>query len=158
MTVPARAQRQRSSTLTIILFALALIVAITFLSRLVHHGETPAQATAAMKAGCSQVTAAFERHQSGYWLTVAAPVSRVLADAHGAATHQRFILRCPKETILVENNVDIGRRAPVSVGERVGAQGQYIWNALGGLIHDTHHATNSTTPSGWVYVAGHVYQ
>ena len=138
--------------------AIVLIIAIVVLTRLLHNGESAADAQKAMKIGCTQVTAMFLAHSSGSWVTMAAPVVEFMPDAHGSATHQRFILKCPHETVLIENNVDVGQRVPLTLQETVGVHGQYIWNHLGGLIHYTHHSTNSGEPSGWIYAGGKVYQ
>src|SRR5581483_610807 len=120
---------------------------------------SPSAAVSAMRVGCAKVSAAFHAHDDGTWLAMAGKVVELLPDAIGRSTHERFLLGCPGgQTVLVENNTDVGRRVPLHVGERVGVDGQYIWNRLGGLIHDTHHSTSSTTPSGWIYAAGHVYQ
>jgi len=136
----------------------ALILALAILSRLTSHGESSEAARHAAKAGCGQVRRTYRQHQSGPWVTVSAPVARVLADSHGTSTHQRFVVRCPGgQTVLIVNNVDVGHRAPVHDGELVAAHGQYIWNTLGGLVHDTHHSTDAN-PNGWVLAGGHVYQ
>jgi hypothetical protein len=139
----------------VVLGAIAIGLYIT--GRASHHAPSVQQATSAGRAGCGPAIAAFKSHDSGIWLTIGATVSRTLADAHGRSTHQRFILRCPsRTTVLIDNNVDVGQRVPASPEERVVVHGQYIWNRLGGLIHDTHHST-SGGPDGWILVAGRVY-
>jgi len=60
--------------------------------------------------------------------------------------------------VLIENNVDVGQRVPVAMGEKVGVYGQYIWDKLGGLIHDTHLATSPGNQNGWIYADGRIYQ
>jgi Protein of unknown function (DUF3465) len=142
---------------------LIVVVAIAVVSRLESPGESPSAAHDAGRVGCSLVASSFHRGDSGEWLTMAGVVSEILPDEHGTSTHQRFILRCPSrdgrpgQTVLIDNNVDVGQRAAISIGARVIVRGQYVWNDLGGLIHDTHHSTDSN-PNGWVYSDARVYQ
>ena len=143
---------------TIFFVAIVIVVALAVVGRLSHGRESATAALRAGRVGCSEVQQAFGAHSSGVWLTMAAPISRVLADSHGTSTHQRFILRCLSgQTVLIDNNVDVGQRAPVTTGERVVAHGQYIWNSLGGLMHDTHHSTGGS-PDGWLLVGRSLYQ
>jgi Protein of unknown function (DUF3465) len=137
---------------------IGVVVGLAVAGRLSHGGVSVGAAEKAGRVGCTEVQQAFRGQSSGVWLTMAAPISRVLVDSHGASTHQRFILRCPSgQTVLIDNNVDVGRRAPVAIRERVVAHGQYIWNGLGGLIHDTHHSTGGSQ-DGWLLVGRTVYQ
>jgi hypothetical protein len=133
------------------------LVALAIVSRTEAHGVSPTQARTDGSVGCSEANNAFMSHEDGDWITIAGRVSEIMSDAHGTSTHQRFVITCSK-TVLIENNIDVGQRAPVSVGDRVIAHGQYIWNGLGGLIHDTHHASSPGTPDGWIYLDGRVYQ
>lgn len=114
------------------------------------------------RIGCRQARVAFTQRRDKVWLTVAADVYRVLPDSGPNAgpshsTHQRFIIRCPSgQTVLVDDNVDVGERVPVTDHERVVVHGQYIWNALGGLVHDTHHSTG-VNPDGWILAGDRTY-
>lgn len=150
--------RSNRWVLGLLAMAIMALIILGVVVRLTHHSETPAEAQAAGRAGCTQVAKAFHDHGGGQWLTMRGLVSEILPDSHGTSTHQRFILRCPSgQTVLIDNNVDVGRRAPVALGERVTVHGQFIWNELGGLIHDTHHSTDSN-PDGWVYAGRTVYR
>jgi hypothetical protein len=143
----------------IALAVLATLIVVLFVVSRLTQGSTISveKARNAGRVGCRQVAAAFIHHQSGQWLTVAAPIVYLLPDAHGRSTHQRFVLRCPSgQTVLIENNVDVGERVPATIGERVVVHGQYIWNPLGGLVHDTHHSTDSN-PDGWILAQNRVY-
>ena len=75
-------------------------------------------------------------------------------------THQRFIVRMDgsTQTLLVTNNVSIGTRVPVAVGDSIVVHGEYIWNDQGGLIHFTHHDPDGSHPSGWIERNGVRYQ
>ena len=88
-------------------------------------------------------------------------VTRVLADDSGpSGVHQRFIIRLAgsTQTVLVENNVTIGQRAPVLVGDDVMVHGEYVWNDQGGLIHFTHHDPAPAHEGGWIELKGVRYQ
>ena len=120
------------------------------------NATTPSAASIPKHVGCGEVQSAFARRQSYEWVTLSAPVWRTLSDSVGQYYHQRFILRCPSgQTVLIENDVSIGRRVPVHPGDMVTVHGQYIWNALGGLVHYTHHGAGAQ--SGWIALRGTVY-
>jgi hypothetical protein len=74
--------------------------------------------------------------------------------------HQRFIIRLAgsTQTVLVDNNVTIGQRAPVVQGSDVSVHGEYVWNDQGGLIHFTHHDPSLTHEGGWIELSGVRYQ
>jgi len=134
----------------------ALIVAGLLLVRLLQPGPpSGAEARRAGAVGCADVARAYGEHRSAIWLTVSAPVLRALPDSYGRFQHQRFLIRCASgQTVLIENDVTVGRRAPVRPGDTVVVRGQYVWNQLGGLIHFTHGGGGS---GGWIYVDGKVY-
>jgi len=90
-------------------------------------------------------------------VTAEGAVTRVLADESGpSGLHQRFIIRLAgsTQTVLVENNVTIGQRAPVLVGDDVMVHGEYVWNDQGGLIHFTHHDPAPAHEGGWIELKG----
>jgi hypothetical protein len=94
-------------------------------------------------------------------VTAEGMVTRVLADDSGpSGLHQRFIIRLAgsTQTVLVENNVTIGQRAPVLVGDDVMVHGEYVWNDQGGLIHFTHHDPAPAHEGGWIELKGVRYQ
>jgi hypothetical protein len=88
-------------------------------------------------------------------------VTSVLADDSGpSGVHQRFIIRLTSstQTLLIENNVTIGQRAPILSGSDVLVHGEYVWNDQGGLIHFTHHDPAHTHEGGWIELSGVRYQ
>lgn len=132
--------------------ALAIVVGIVAL-RLVNRGTSVEDARRAAAAGCSQVASAYDSRRSDLWLTMSAPVSRLLPNSYGRFEHERFILRCPSgQTVLIENDVSVGQRVPVGPGDPVAVHGQYIWNPQGGLIHYTHRG------NGWILFRGKLYE
>ena len=103
---------------------------------------------------------AFAEHQSGVEVTAEGSVTRLLADDTGpSGTHQRFVigLAGATQTVLVTNNVDVGRRVPLTIGDDVIVRGEYVWNDQGGLIHFTHHDPDHTHEDGWIELKGTRY-
>lgn len=117
----------------------------------------PACAAPAATAGVSADNAAIARaasdHRSHIEVTAHGSVQRLLSDETSATgTHQRFIVKLDgaTATLLVTNNVSVGRRVPVAVGDAVVVHGEYIWNDQGGLVHFTHHDPDRTHEGGWI--------
>jgi hypothetical protein len=99
----------------------------------------------------------FAEHRSNVEVTVDGTVTRILTDDAGTSgTHQRFIVQVAgaTQTLLIDNNVDIGKRVPVAVGDRLTVHGEYVWNAEGGLVHFTHHDPQHTHEDGWIELRG----
>ncbi|MDE3112955.1 MAG: DUF3465 domain-containing protein [Chloroflexota bacterium] len=114
--------------------------------------------TATGNAGVEQ---AFAQRRSNVEVTATGRVERLLADERGASgMHQRFIVTLDgaTQTVLVDNNVTIGERAPLAAGDAATIHGEYVWNAEGGLIHFTHHDPEHTHEGGWIEVRGTRYQ
>ena len=107
------------------------------------------------------VERAYAERRSTVEVTAQGVVTRVLEDDGGpSGVHQRFIIRLASsaQTVLVENNVTIGQRAPVLQRKDVLVHGEYVWNDQGGLIHFTHHDPARTHEGGWIEVGGVRYQ
>ena len=103
----------------------------------------------------------YAEKRSAVEVTADGMVTRVLADESGpSGIHQRFIIRLAgsTQTVVVENNVTIGQRAPVLVGDDVRVHGEYVWNDQGGLIHFTHHDPAPAHEGGWIELKGVRYQ
>ena len=94
-------------------------------------------------------------------VTAQGVVTSVLTDDSGpSGVHQRFIIRLAgsAQTVLVDNNVTIGRRTPVAPDDNVIVHGEYVWNDQGGLIHFTHHDPAPGHEGGWIELNGVRYQ
>ncbi|TMC75516.1 MAG: DUF3465 domain-containing protein [Chloroflexi bacterium] len=116
-----------------------------------------ASSCGAAVTGNAAVERAFAEHRSGIEVTAQALVTRLLADDTGpSGTHQRFIVRMMEstQTLLIDNNVDIGKRVPLATGDDVVVHGEYVWNDQGGLIHFTHHDPAHTHEDGWIELKG----
>ncbi len=99
------------------------------------------------------VERAFAEHRSGVEVTAQGSVTRVLSDDTGpTGRHQRFVIRLEgaTQTVLVTNNIDVGKRVPLAMGDDVVVHGEYIWNDEGGLIHFTHHDPDHSHEDGWI--------
>src|SRR5437868_15205603 len=104
-------------------------------------------------AGSTTVERAFAEHRSAVQVTAEGLVNRLRSDDTGpSGTHQRFIIQVKgsTQTLLIDNNVDIGKRVPVSAGDDVVVHGEYVWNDQGGLIHFTHHDPDRSHEDGWI--------
>jgi hypothetical protein len=96
-------------------------------------------------------------------VTAEGVVTAVLPDDAGpSGPHQRFIIRlagaAQTQTLLIDNNVTVGQRVPVTVSDDVTIHGEYIWNDQGGLIHYTHHDPAPGHEGGWIERNGVRYQ
>lgn len=129
--------------------------------------RTAAMALVLLVAGCvapvaegDAVAAAFREHRSAVQVTASGTVTRALADQQGpSGPHQRFIVRLANgQTILIENNLTVGKRVPLQPGDAVRIHGEYIWNAEGGLVHFTHHDPDRSHEGGWVEHGGVRYE
>jgi hypothetical protein len=104
-------------------------------------------------AGNAAVERAFAEHRSGIEVTAQGSIMRLLSDDTGpTGAHQRFIIRLAgaTQTVLVTNNIDVGKRVPLAAGDDVTVHGEYIWNDEGGLIHFTHHDPDHSHEDGWI--------
>lgn len=94
-------------------------------------------------------------------MTVRGTVDRVLPDQTGpAGPHERFIVRLADVglTLLIEHNLSIAPRVPVSAGGTVTIRGEYVWNAEGGLLHFTHHDPDGSHTGGYILYGGTRYE
>jgi uncharacterized protein DUF3465 len=111
-------------------------------------------------AGNAAVERAFAEHRSGVEVTAEGSVTRLLTDDTGpTGTHQRFVIRLAgvTQTVLVTNNIDVGKRVALATGDEVIVHGEYIWNEEGGLIHFTHHDPDHSHEDGWIELRGMRY-
>ena len=109
----------------------------------------------------ASIEGAYAERRSFVEVTAEGVVTSVLTDESGpSGRHQRFIIRLAEgsQTVLVDNNVTIGQRAPVVPGDDVIVHGEYVWNDQGGLIHFTHHDPAPAHEGGWIELHGMRYQ
>jgi len=97
------------------------------------------------------VNRAFTKRDDGDWIEVTGFVRRLLSDDNDGSRHQRFIIDIGDcRTLLIAHNIDLAKRVPLGMGDRVQVPGMYEWNDLGGLVHWTHHDPQGIEDGGWV--------
>ena len=107
----------------------------------------------------ADVLAAQRSHLRRVYLTVEAPVLKLLADDTRGIPHQRFLLTLTNgTTVLVAHDTQMAPRVPVRAGDMVRIHGEYIWNEKGGVIHWTHHSNSILHEPGWIELNGQRYQ
>jgi hypothetical protein len=121
-------------------------------------GEDAAPHTQA--AADDDVAIAFRDHRSRVQVQGSGQVSRLLPDDDSGSRHQRFILRLPSgQTLLIAHNIDLARRvADLRVGDSVEFDGEYDWDARGGVVHWTHLDPQGRHASGWLRHDGRTFQ
>ena len=91
------------------------------------------------------------KNDDGSWVEVSGRVVRLLRDDNDGARHQRFIIDSGGgATLLIAHNLDVAKRVPLGLGDRVRVRGMYEWNDLGGLVHWTHHDPHCIEDGGYV--------
>lgn len=100
-----------------------------------------------------------EKSDTGSWIEVTGFVKRLLSDDNDGARHQRFVLDVGgRRTLLIAHNIDLAKRVPVGMSDRVRVRGMYEWNELGGLVHWTHQDPNGIEEGGYVRYRTRVYE
>jgi len=118
-------------------------------------------------AGCSNapehndsVGRAFSDRTSNVQVEGDGAVIRILSDDTIGARHQRFIVRLPSgQTVLISHNIDLAPRLEgLAEGDSVAFNGEYVWNAEGGMVHWTHRDPAARHTAGWLKYNGRTYQ
>lgn len=87
----------------------------------------------------------------GDWIEDRGFVRRLISDDNHGSRHQRFIIELRHgQTLLIAHNIDLARRIPLGIGDRVRFRGMYEYNDLGGLVHWTHHDPHGVEDGGWI--------
>jgi hypothetical protein len=88
----------------------------------------------------------------------AGQVIRILSDDNIGSRHQRFIVRLSTgQSLLIVHNIDLVKRVPISIFDRVRFKGEYEYNQKGGLVHWTHQCPRNEHEAGWIEHEGVVY-
>lgn len=103
---------------------------------------------------------AFDAQRSDLQVQGEGRVARILADDNNRSRHQRFLLETSLgQTILVAHNIDLAPRINnLRDGDNIAFNGEYEWNARGGVIHWTHRDPQNRHPHGWLKHNGRTYQ
>ena len=97
------------------------------------------------------MTPTYDKGDTGTWIEDTGFVVRLLSDDNDGSRHQRFVLRLRSgQTLLIAHNIDLAKRVPLGLGDRVRFRGMYEWNDLGGLVHWTHHDPHGMEDGGYV--------
>ena len=93
----------------------------------------------------------YDRRDSSSWIEASGIVCRLMADDDDGAKHQRFVLDMRNgQTLLIAHNIDLVRRVPLGMGDRIWFRGLYEWNELGGVVHWTHHDPHGAEEGGYI--------
>ena len=117
-------------------------------------------ATASPSMDDPSIARAIAGHAHEVTVDASGTVSRVLPDDREGERHQRFVVRLPSgTTVLIAHNIDIAPRVEgLKSGAPIVFEGEYAWNAQGGVVHWTHHDPSGRHKAGFVKYDGHVYQ
>lgn len=140
----------------------AIILAAVALFQLVdgqYPTSTPS-ASPASRQDQSVLLRAFETQADGVQVESAGTVVKVLKDDNDGSRHQRFIVQVDSGmTVLIAHNIDLAPRvSPLNEGDTVSFNGEYAWNAKGGVVHWTHHDPRGQHPAGWIRHDGRLFQ
>lgn len=101
----------------------------------------------------------YDKTDTGQWVEASGFVRRLLSDDNEGSRHQRMILDMRNgQTLLVAHNLDLAKRVPVGLGDRIQFRGMYEWNDLGGLIHWTHHDPLGVEDGGYIKFRTRTYR
>lgn len=108
----------------------------------------------------SPIARAFASRASNIQVEGEGTVIRILEDDLDGRRHQRFIIQLASEqTLLIAHNIDVAPRINgLQVGDTVGFNGEYVWNAKGGVIHWTHHDPQGRHVTGWLKHKGRTFK
>ncbi len=99
----------------------------------------------------SRLTDRYGKRDDETWIEDSGFVKRLLSDDRDGSRHQRFVVQLRGgQTLLIAHNIDLAKRVPLGLGDKVGFRGMYEWNDLGGLVHWTHHDPQGVEDGGWV--------
>ena len=120
-------------------------------------GASPGRTT---RVNDNPIARAFASGVSNIQVEGGGTVIRLLPDDLDGSRHQRFIVELESgQTLLISHNIDIAPRIDrLKVGNSVRFNGEYVWNAKGGVIHWTHHDLRGKHVSGWVIHNGKTYK
>ena len=94
---------------------------------------------------------AYGKRDTGSWIEDTGFVRKLIPDDNDGSRHQRFVIEIAGgQTLLIAHNIDLAKRVPVGMGDRVRFRGMYEWNDLGGLVHWTHHDPHGVEDGGYV--------
>jgi hypothetical protein len=101
----------------------------------------------------------YGKDDSGAWIEGSGIVRRLIADDNNGDRHQRMVLDLRNgQTLLIAHNIDLAKRVPLGIGDRIRFRGMYEWNDLGGLVHWTHDDPLGVEDGGYIQYRARVYR
>lgn len=143
------------------LVLIALVLAAAYFGGIERLIPGSQHADVSSGGGADQTIAeAFENQRSNVQVQASGKVTRVLADDNDGSRHQRFLVQMASgQTLLVAHNIDLASRvASLKTGDHVELNGEYEWNAKGGVVHWTHRDPRGSHVDGWIKHNGRTYQ
>jgi hypothetical protein len=93
----------------------------------------------------------YKKSDDGSWIEVTGFVRRLLSDDNDGSRHQRFIIDIGnRRTLLIAHNIDLAKRVPLGLGDRVQVRGMYDCKDLGGLVNWTHYDPHGVVDGGYI--------
>ena len=141
-----------------------LLITILVVAGYVGYVQYPSWFSVAPTAEAAQsdsaLARAFENHAGNVQVQGQGTVIKILADDNDGSRHQRFIVRLDSgQTLLIAHNIDLASRvSPLSEGDAIEFNGEYEWNAKGGVVHWTHRDPAGRHPAGWLKHNGQMFQ
>lgn len=120
----------------------------------------PLASTSTLSTSDRILARAFKLKTSGFMVKFHGTVIRKLPDDTVGSRHQRFVVRLDSgQTLLIAHNIDLAPRvAHLKTSHTVSIYGEYIWNAQGGIVHQTHHHPDGSKGGGWIRHKGMIYR
>lgn len=111
-------------------------------------------------AGEAELTRAFERRISNLQVQASGRIIKRLPDDTRGHRHQKFLVQLRSGLVLlIAHNIDLAPRlSHVAEGDILRFNGEYEWNAQGGVVHWTHHDPKGRHVGGWLKHQGRTYQ
>lgn len=101
----------------------------------------------------------YAKADSGSWIEGFGVVQRLLPDDREGSRHQRFVIDMRNgQTILITHNIELAKRVPLGMGDRIRFRGMYEWNDEGGLLHWTHDDPLGKEDGGFIHYRSKVYR
>src|SRR5262249_41429818 len=140
-SLPLRVLRQRPTAVLI------LVLVLAGCSTAPQHNDSPFERAVANRTSDVQV----EGEGGG---------TRILSEDVTSAPQQRFSVRLVSgQTVLISHNIDLAPRLDgLREGDSVAFNGEYVWNAEGGMVHWTHRDPAGKHAAGWLKYNGRTYQ
>lgn len=143
---------------TVITLAISIVVAIY---GYVENSSNPITTVQQQRKSSDQLLQkAYRNRQSDIQVKGSGIVIKILSDDIHGSRHQRFILRLSSgQKLLITHNIDLAPKiTSLQKGDIVEFNGEYEYNAKGGVLHWTHHDPNRRHADGWLKHKDRMYK